>query len=51
MSAEDRAKYQKDSELNENLDLKFLFYNDSPIAKNIPPPSGCGRNGTVSNTQ
>ena len=34
MSAEDRAKYQKASELNENLDLKFLFYNDSPIAKN-----------------
>ena len=34
MSAEDRAKYQKASELNENLDLKFLFYNASPIAKN-----------------
>ena len=34
MSAEDRAKYQKASELNEDLDLRFLFYNESPLAKN-----------------
>ena len=34
MSAEDRAKYQKASELNKDLDLRFLFYNESPIAKN-----------------
>ena len=34
MSAEDRAKYQKASEQNEDLDLRFLFYNDRPIAKN-----------------
>ena len=34
MSAEDRAKYQKASEQNEALDLRFLFYNDRPIAKN-----------------
>ena len=34
MSAEDRGKYEKVKKQNEDLDLRFLFYDDRTISKN-----------------